>query len=80
VINDLEVWLSGRFDLFAIATFPLIDCISVGVDRMQRNFAPMRKQVEGWQRSIASLKPAIAMVKDRSTSSRPAPGSTKEGA
>jgi hypothetical protein len=30
----------------------LIDCISVGVDRMQRNFDPMRKQVEAWwQRS-----------------------------
>jgi hypothetical protein len=27
----------------------LIDCISVGVDRMQRNFEPMRKQVEAWQ-------------------------------
>ena len=31
--------------------FSLIDCISVGVDRMQRNFEPMRKQVEAWQRS-----------------------------
>jgi hypothetical protein len=28
----------------------LIDCVSVGVDRMQRNFEPMRKQVEAWQR------------------------------
>lgn len=28
-----------------------IDCISVGVDRMQRNFEPMRTQVEAWQRS-----------------------------
>jgi hypothetical protein len=27
-------------------SFSLIDCISVGVDRM-----PMRKQVETWQRS-----------------------------
>lgn len=25
--------------------------ISVGVDRMQRSFEPMRKQVEAWQRS-----------------------------
>jgi len=25
-------------------SFSLIDCISVGVDRMQRNFEPMRKQ------------------------------------
>jgi hypothetical protein len=32
-------------------SFSLIDCVSVGVDRMQRNFEPMRKQVEGWQRS-----------------------------
>jgi hypothetical protein len=28
-----------------------IDCIAVGVDRMQRNFEPIRKQVEAWQRS-----------------------------
>jgi hypothetical protein len=28
-------------------SFSLIDCISLGVDRMQRNFEPMRKQVEG---------------------------------
>src|ERR1700722_16061909 len=32
-------------------SFPLIDCISVGVDRTQRNFEPLRKQVEAWQRS-----------------------------
>ena len=32
-------------------SFSLIDCISVGVDRMQRNFEPMRKQVQAWQRS-----------------------------
>src|SRR5260370_10867123 len=32
-------------------SFSLIDCISVGVDRMQRNFDPMRKLVETWQRS-----------------------------
>jgi hypothetical protein len=32
-------------------SFSLIDCISVGVDRMQRNFESMRKQVETWQRS-----------------------------
>jgi hypothetical protein len=30
-------------------SFSLIDCISVGADRMQRNFEPMRKQVEAWQ-------------------------------
>src|SRR5258708_24590731 len=32
-------------------SFSLIDCISVGDDRMQRNFDPMRRQVEAWQRS-----------------------------
>jgi hypothetical protein len=32
-------------------SFSLIDCILKGVDRMQRNFGPMRKQVEAWQRS-----------------------------
>ena len=31
-------------------SFSLVDCVSVGVDRMQRNFEPMRKQVEAWQR------------------------------
>src|SRR6202050_3119445 len=32
-------------------SFSLIDCISVGVDRMQRSFEHMRKQVEAWQES-----------------------------
>ncbi len=27
----------------------LVDILSVGVDRMQRNFEPMRKQVEVWK-------------------------------
>ena len=27
----------------------LLDSISVGVDRMQRNFVPMQQQVEAWQ-------------------------------
>jgi hypothetical protein len=31
-------------------SFSLIDCISVGVDRMQRTFEPMRRQVEAWQK------------------------------
>ncbi len=31
-------------------SFSLVDCLSVGVDRMQRNFEPMRKHVEAWQR------------------------------
>jgi hypothetical protein len=31
--------------------FSLIDAVSVGVDRMQRNFDPMRRQIEGWKGS-----------------------------
>jgi len=34
--------------------FSLLDCISVGVDRMQRNFDPMSKQVENWRESQLS--------------------------
>ena len=30
-------------------SFLLVDAISVGVDRMQRNFEPMRRQVETWR-------------------------------
>jgi hypothetical protein len=32
-------------------SFSLVDSISVGGDRMQRNFEPMRKQVELWHQS-----------------------------
>jgi len=32
-------------------SFSLIDCVSLGVDGMQRNFEPIRKQVEAWQKS-----------------------------
>jgi hypothetical protein len=31
-------------------SFSFMDCISVGVDQMQRNLEPMQKQVEAWQR------------------------------
>jgi hypothetical protein len=34
-----------------LKSFSLIDCTSVGVDRMRRNFEPMRKQVESRQKS-----------------------------
>jgi hypothetical protein len=34
-----------------LKSFSLSDCISVGVDRMQRNFEFMRRQVEVWQKS-----------------------------
>ena len=30
-------------------SFSLIDCVSVGVDRMQRKFEPMRKLEQGTQ-------------------------------
>ncbi len=43
-------------------SFSLIDCISVGVDRMQRNFEPMRKQVEMWQRSeLTDVTPKVVI-------------------
>jgi|SRR5579864_1706477 len=39
-------------------SFSLVARISVGVDRMQRNFEPMRKQMEAWQRSeLAECSP-----------------------
>jgi hypothetical protein len=31
--------------------FSLVDAVSVGVDRMQRNFEPMQHQVQTWRRS-----------------------------
>ncbi len=34
--------------------FSLIDTLSIGVDRMQRTFDPMQKQVEAWQESQLS--------------------------
>ncbi|MBZ5667188.1 MAG: hypothetical protein LAO30_21615 [Acidobacteriia bacterium] len=43
-------------------SFSHIDCISVGVDRMQRNFEPMQRQVEHWrtqQLSAAAAKLTI---------------------
>jgi len=32
-------------------SFNLIDTLSVGVDRIQRNFEPMRRQVESWRQT-----------------------------
>jgi hypothetical protein len=34
--------------------FSLIDAMSVGVDRMQRNFDPMRRQITTWKESLIS--------------------------
>jgi len=39
-------------------SFSLVDCISVGVDRMQRNFEPMRRQVESWRAEQPSAEAA----------------------
>jgi hypothetical protein len=40
--------------------FSLEDSLSVGVDRMQRNFEPMRQQVETWR--AQQLSPAAAKL------------------
>lgn len=49
--------------------FSLVDALSVGVDRMQRNFEPMRRQIDAWkalQLSDADAKLVIyrAFVED----------------
>jgi hypothetical protein len=41
-------------------SFSLVDGISVGVDRMQRSFEPMRRQVETWQ--VQQLTSATAKL------------------
>jgi hypothetical protein len=43
-------------------SFSLIDCISVGVDRMQRSFEPMRKQVEAWQKGELTVVTAKVVI------------------
>jgi hypothetical protein len=40
--------------------FSLEDSLSIGVDRMQRNFEPMRRQVEGWR--AQQLSPETAKL------------------
>ena len=40
----------------------LLDSISVGVDRMQRNFGPMQKQVEAWRETELSNVAAKMIV------------------
>src|SRR5436190_10351931 len=34
--------------------FSLVDALSIGVDRMQRNFEPMQNQIERWRESQVS--------------------------
>jgi hypothetical protein len=48
----------------------LTDCISIGVDRMQRNFEPMRKQVEAWQRSELTDATAKVLIYEASIEGR----------
>lgn len=43
-------------------SFSLIDCFSVGVDQMQRNFEPMKRHVEDWQRSELTDVPAKVVI------------------
>jgi hypothetical protein len=43
-------------------SFSLIDAISVGVDRMQRNFEPMRQQVELWRQTALSAVTAKMII------------------
>lgn len=40
----------------------LVDILSVGVDRMQRNFEPMRKQVEAWKATRLSDEAAKLVI------------------
>ena len=42
--------------------FSLIDAISVGVDRMQRNFEPMRRQIEAWKGSLLTRDVAKLII------------------
>ena len=40
--------------------FSLVDAISVAMDRMQRNFEPMRRQVEGGRQIHLTERPSEA--------------------
>jgi hypothetical protein len=42
--------------------FSLQDSLSIGVDRMQRNFEPMRRQVEAWRTSQLSDEAAKLII------------------
>ncbi len=52
----------------------LVDILSVGVDRMQRNFEPMRRQVEAWKGTRLpddTAKLVIYQASKNTTSRRP---------
>lgn len=42
--------------------FSLIDAVSVGVDRMQRNFEPMRRQISVWKESLITDEQAKLVI------------------
>jgi hypothetical protein len=55
----------------------LEDTLSIGVDRMQRNFEPMRQQVESWraqQMSTAAQTDDLPGIHRRGSKCSPAPG------
>jgi hypothetical protein len=43
-------------------SFALVDALSIGVDRMQRNFLPMRRQIELWREKQLSDTDAKLMI------------------
>jgi hypothetical protein len=43
-------------------SFSLVDAISVGVDRVQRTFEPMRQQVETWRQTELSTVTAKMII------------------
>jgi hypothetical protein len=42
--------------------FSLVDVLSIGIDRIQRNFEPMKKQVETWKATRISDKSAKLVI------------------
>jgi hypothetical protein len=43
-------------------SFSLVDCISVGDNRMQRTFEPMRRRLEAWRTSQLSDEAAKLII------------------
>jgi hypothetical protein len=43
-------------------SFSLINCIATSVDPMQRNFEPIRKQVEAWQKCESTEMTAKVVI------------------
>lgn len=44
--------------------FDLTESISIGVDKIQRNFEPLTKQVEGWQQTVMTDQAAKNVIYD----------------